>query len=143
MRIAWAIVVLVVSVPCWLGQVVSWLSPDVAVRFSVQEAEAEVEPVFWADARAEAAWDSLTLWTLVAAGALLLVDHGTWPVWGLVGGAMYVYFAGRGIATRLEMRRRRFRIGTPADVRTGLAACAVWGVVGTITMVAAAVSVEI
>ncbi|MDH3706114.1 MAG: hypothetical protein OES57_08605 [Acidimicrobiia bacterium] len=142
MRIAWAIVVLVVSVPCWLGQVISWWSPDLAVRWSLQEAEADVEPVFWADARAEAMWDSLTLWTLVVAGGLLLIDHGAWATWGLVGGAMYLYFAGRGIATRLEMRRRRFRIGAVTDVRTGLVACAVWGLVGATTLVAAAASIE-
>ena len=45
-----------------------WLWPETGVRLGLAEAEADVEPVFWADVRGEAAWDALVTWTLPAAG---------------------------------------------------------------------------
>ena len=88
MAIAWGIVLIVSSVLCWGGQVLSWLKPDLALRLALMEAEDTVEPVFWADARAEARWDSFTLWTMVAAGVLLVADHDSWAYFGLVGGGI-------------------------------------------------------
>ena len=99
-----------------------------------------VEPVYWADIGGEALWDLLTLWTLVAAAVLLLLDHNGWPCFGLWGGAVCLYSAGRGILTRLEMQRRGFRIGDPSTVRLGLIMLSVWGGVGVITIVASITS---
>ncbi len=93
---------------------------------------------YWADIRGEALWDFLTLWTLVGAGVLLLLDHQAWPYFGLVGGSIYLYFGGRGILTRVEMQRSGFRVGDPRSVQLGLVMLAVWGGVGVITIVAAA-----
>ncbi len=75
---------------------------------------------------------------MVVAGILLIIDEPAWAYFGLVGGGMYVYFAGRGIFTRLAMQRRGLKIGAPANVRLGLVFLAVWGVMGLITIVAAA-----
>ena len=35
-----------------------------------------------------ARWDSLVLWIMIAAGALMLLDHSWWPFVGLVAAAM-------------------------------------------------------
>ena len=48
--------------------------------------------------RGEAIWDSVTLWTLPLAGVLLLLNNPLWVYFGLVGGGMYLYFAGRGLS---------------------------------------------
>jgi hypothetical protein len=56
-----------------------------------------------------------------------------------VGGGMYVYFAGRGILTRLAMRARGLRIGTTQGVRVALAFLGAWGLMGLATIIAAAV----
>ncbi len=96
-----------------------------------------VEPTYWADIRGEAAWDGLTLWTMVVAGILLIVDHSAWTSFGLVGGGMYVYFSGRGILTRLAMQRRGLRIGSPQSVRVGLSFLSIWGVMSLAVIVAA------
>ena len=79
---------------------------------------------------------------MVVAGALLIADDSAWPYFGLIGGGTYAYFAGRGIAARLVMRRRGIRIGTPQNVGVGLTALALWGVMALITIVAAIVALE-
>ena len=95
-----------------------------------------MELAYRADIRGEALWDFYTLWTSVA-GILLILDAASWTSFGLVGGGVYIYFAGRGILTRLELNRRGFRIGDPANVRLGLVMLGVWGLAGLITVVAA------
>lgn len=137
MNVLGGVVITVLALLAWGGQTISRLAPDAAARWGLAEAEEDVEPTFWADIRGEAAWDAVTLWTLVVAGVLLIADQPAWAYFGLVGGGMYLYFAGRGILTRIEMQRRGLRIGNPASVRTGMIALAVWGVMALATIVAA------
>ena len=137
MQIVWGIVLVGLGLICWVGQSINWLWPDTAARHGLSEAEADVEPVFWADTRAEAAWDSLVTWTLPTAGLLLLLDVGEWAYLGLVGGGMYLYFGGRGILARLAMRRRGMRIGAEQNVRVNLTFLALWAAAGLVTIGAA------
>ena len=137
MQIVWGIVLVGLGLICWVGQSINWVLPDTAARLGLSEAESDVEPVFWADTRAESAWDSLVTWILPAAGLLLLLDVPEWAYFGLVGGGMYLYFGGRGILARLAMTRRGMRIGSEQNVRVNLAFLAVWGVVGLATIGAA------
>ena len=74
-------------------------------------------PAFYADVRGEAFWDMAILWTLPVAGILLLVNSPLWAYFELVGGGMYLYLPGRGIATRLVMQRRGIRIGKPETLK--------------------------
>jgi len=140
MGMAWGFVVVALSVVCWGGQAVSWLAPATAARFSLAEGEDTVDPTFFADVRGEALWDTLTLWTMPVAGVLLIADNAAWTYFGLVGGAMYLYFAGRGVFTRITMRRRGVQIGTQQNVMLGLVFLSIWGVMGLVTVVAAVVS---
>lgn len=137
MDIVWSVVLVALGLLAWIGQALARFAPRSAERLNLVEKRETVEPAYWADIRGEALWDFLTLWTLVAAGVLLLLDHAAWSYFGLVGGGVYVYFAGRGILTRLELRRQGFRIGDPVNVRLGLVMLAVWGLLGLITIVAA------
>jgi hypothetical protein len=136
--IAWGIVVIVLSVLAWGGQTISWFSPPTAERFSLTEAEADVEPAFYADIRGEALWDTLTLWVLVVAGALLIAGDGAWAYFGLSGGAIYVYFAGRGLLTRRAMQQRGLRVGAIRDLKSAYLFLTIWGVMGLATLIAAA-----
>ena len=142
MGVAWGIVVVVLSLLAWGGQTVSWSAPETAVRLGLTEAKDEVEPVYWADIRAEALWDTFTLWTLLVAGILLILDISVWTYFGLVGGAVYAYFGGRGVLARLEMQRRGLRIGTPSSVKAAYMFLPLWGVTGLITIIAAAVALS-
>ena len=137
MQIFWGIVLVASSLLCWGGQTIVCFAPATGARLGLSETEADVEPTLWADVRGEALWDFLTLWTLLAAGVLLIIDHPAWAYLGLVGGGMYVYFAGRGILTRVVMLRRGLRIGTSKGVKVALAFLSIWGVTGLITIIAA------
>jgi hypothetical protein len=138
--ITWGLVLIVLSALCWGGQAVSWFSPGTAARLSLTEAEETVEPAFYADVRGEALWDTLTLWAPLVAGVLLMAGSAAWPYFGLAGGAVYVYFAGRGLLTRQAMVRRGLRIGTKENVMSARVMLTIWGLMGLVTVIAAAVS---
>jgi hypothetical protein len=140
MGLAWGIAVTLLSLLCWVGQAISWLAPSTAVKLTLMEAEDTVEPSYFADVRGEARWDTLTLWTMVVAGILLAGDDPSWAYFGLIGGGMYLYFAGRGISTRLAMQRRGLRIGARRNVTVGFAFLTIWAVTGLITIIAAVVA---
>lgn len=142
MNVFWGIVVVALSLLAWAGQALSLLVPSTAVRWNLMEAEDDVEPTFWADIRAEALWDTLTLWVMVVAGVLLIADGAAWPYFGLVGGGMYLYFGGRGISARVTMTRRGLRVGAPESVRVGMIFLAIWTAMALITIVAAIVALE-
>lgn len=139
MAITWGIIVVVLSALAWAGQAISWFSPPTAERLSLTEAEADVEPAFYADVRGEALWDTLTLWVLVVAGALLIAGSDVWSYFGLSGGAIYVYFAGRGLLTRRVMHQRGLRIGAAENLKSAYLFLAVWGAMGLATLIAGAV----
>ena len=140
----WGVMLIIVTgVLCWLAQVISVLSPPTAVKLGVTEPEPDVDPVFFADARGEAVWDALILWTLPVAGILLILNSSWWPYFGLVGGGIYLYFAGRGIVVRREMQRRGIRIGEPENLKVFYAALAAWGLLGAVTMIAAAAALPL
>jgi len=61
-----------------------------ATGLGLVEAEDDVEAVYWADIRGEAAWDALILWVMTVAGVLLVIDADAWAYFGLVGGGMYL-----------------------------------------------------
>ena len=130
MQVFWGIVVAALSLLCWGGQAVVCFAPAIGAKLGLSEREADVAPTFWADVRGEARWDFLTLWTLVAAGVLIVIDHSAWPYFGLVGGSMYVYFAGRGIFTRVEMRRGGLRVGRARSLKVVFTFLTIWGVTG-------------
>lgn len=137
MNLVWAIIVLIFSLIAWLGQVVSAFWPKTAVKLGLIETEADVDPTFYADVRGEAYWDTLLLWILPAAGLLLLLDNPSWAYFGLVGGGMYLYFAGRGIMVRRVMQRRGIRIGKPETLRMVYVFLALWGLIAVVTIVTA------
>ncbi len=124
------------------GQLWSWFAPRTAARLGLTESESDVDPIFWLDARGEALWDLSILWTMPAAGVMLIAGVDRWPYLGLIGGGSYLYFAGRGIVVRSVMRRHDVRIGKPDTIRIGLAALAVWGTIALVTIAASIVALE-
>lgn len=137
MNIAWGIFLTVLSFLAWAGQVVTVLSPNVASKLGLTETDSEVDRTFAADIRAEAIWDSFILWILPVAGILLALGHLWWVYFGLVGGSMYLYFAGRGIVQRSVMIRRGVQIGTPTNIKVAFVFNSLWGVSAIITIILA------
>ena len=142
MNTLWGAIVVVFALLAWGGQAISWFAPSLAVKLTLAEAEDAVEPVYFADIRGEALWDAFTLWIMLVAGVLLISNSSAWAYFGLVGGGTYVYFAGRGIATRVSMQHRGYRIGTAQNVRLGYILLTVWGAMGLVTIIAAIVALR-
>jgi hypothetical protein len=137
MDIIWGILLLVFGLIAWVGQVLSALSPKFAQKLGLIEPEAHVDPAFYADARGEAKWDSLTLWTLPFAGILMILNSPLWVYFGMVGGSMYLYFTGRAIFTRLELKRKGVRIGKPEQLKMYFIFVTLWGLIGLSTIIKA------
>jgi len=130
MDTAIAIIIILLGALAWVGQLFSALVPLTAARLGLIESEEMVDPAFYADARGEAIWDSFVLWGLPLAGVLLLLEHPWWPHLGLAGGAIYLYFAGRGVISRMMLRRREIRIGLPSTALVFNVALLLWGISG-------------
>lgn len=143
MNIIWGVILTIISSIGWLGQLISATNPTLAARLGLIEPEADVDPTFYADVRGEAYWDSAILWILPAAGVLLLLDNPVWVYFGLVGGGMYLYFAGRGIVVRRLMQQRSIRIGMPDSLKVIYIFLALWGLAAAITIIMAVAAISI
>ena len=137
MNIIWGFLLTLVTSVGWLGQVITAFWPETAVSLSLTEPETEVDATFHVDVRGEAYWDSAVLWILPMAGVLLLLNNPMWVYFGLVGGGMYLYFAGRGIVVRRMMQKHNIRIGLPGAVKVNFVFLAVSGVTAVITIILA------
>jgi hypothetical protein len=138
MNIIWGVILTIFSLFGWIGQGVTAFSPKVAVKLGLTEPESDVDPTFYADVRGESIWDTMILWTLPVAGILLLLNNLLWAYFGLVGGGMYLYFAGRGITVRLAMQRRGIRIGMRKTLAAIYVFMILWGLIAVVTIVMAA-----
>jgi hypothetical protein len=137
MRLVWGAILTVFSLLGWLGQVVTVLSPKAATALGLIERESDVDPTFYADVRGEAVWDTIILWALPVAGILLLLNVSLWAYFGLTGGGMYLYFAGRGILTRQAMQRRGIRIGEPRTLKIFFVFLGLCGLIAVVTIIMA------
>ncbi len=138
MNFVWgAILIIFTLIVCWLAQVINAFSPTLAAQLGVTEPESDVDPTVYADGRGEAVWDAMILWTLPVAGILLILNSTLWAYFGLVGGGMYLYFAGRMIAARRAMQRRGIRIGKPETVKLFKVVLTLWGLIAVVTIIMA------
>ncbi len=130
MRIALGVVLLLLSLLAWIAQLLTAVAPALGARWGLTEAETEVDSTFYADVRAECLWDALSLWTLPLGAVLLILGEPSWAIFGLFGGGMYVYFAGRGVFQRLVMRRRGISVGKDSTARAAYLFLGLWGAAG-------------
>jgi len=137
MNLIWGAILTICSLFGWIGQTITAFSPKAAVKLGLTEPESDVDPTFYADVRGEAVWDTVILWTLPVAGILLMLNNSLWAYFGLVGGGMYLYFAGRGILVRLNMQRRGIRIGMPKTLASMYVFLSLFGLVAVVTIIMA------
>jgi len=137
MDVIWGILLIVFGLIAWGGQVLSVLTPKLAEKLGLIEPEADVDIAIYADARGEARWDSITLWTLPFAGILIILNSPLWIYFGMVGGSMYLYFAGRAIFTRLELKRKGVQIGKPELLKMYYIFISLWGLIALATIIKA------
>jgi len=142
MTIIWGIILTTLSSIAYFGQMITFFWPTTAARLRLAESETEVDSTFYADVRGEAFWDTATLWILPVAGVLLILNSSLWPYFGLVGGGMYLYFAGRGIVVRRVMQQRNIRIGLAENLKTAYIFLALWGLAAVVTIILAMVALS-
>lgn len=143
MDVIWGGFLVVLTLIGWIGQVINAISPQLAAKLGVAEAEADVDPTFFVDGRGEAIWDSLVIWTLPVAGILLMFGNPFWVYFGLVGGGSYLYFSGRILFTRFMMQRHGVRIGTPKNIRVANLFATLWGLAAIVTIAMAIKAMEL
>ena len=144
MNIVWGLVLILFTLLlCWLGQVINATSPTLAAKIGLAEPESEVDPTYFLDGRGEAIWDALILWLFPVAGILLLLDNPYWAYFGLVGGGMYLYFAGRMLVVRLVMRQHDIRIGKPETVKLYNVVLILWGLIAVVTIIMAVAALPV
>jgi len=137
MILIFAIITLVFSLIAWVGQTITLFWPVAAAKMTVTEPEAGVDPAYFADVRGEAFWDTVSTWTLPVAAVLMIINNAAWAYFGLIGGGIYLYFAGRGISTRIAYQRRGIRIGKPSTVKQGYVFLSIWGLIAIGTIILA------
>jgi len=137
MNLIWGIILVSVTLKCWIGQIIIALSPKVAVKIRITEPESDVNQTFFADMRGEAIWDAITLWILPFSGMLLVLNNSLWTYFGLVGGGMYLYFVGRTITSHLIMQRHGIHIGRSRKLKVKYIILTLWGLVAVITIIMA------
>ena len=137
MDLIWGASLTIFSLVGWIGQTITALSPKVAVKLGLTEPSHDVDPTFYADVRGESIWDATILWILPIAGILLMLNKSLWACFGLVGGGMYLYFAGRGILTRLAMQRRGIRVGKPETLKAYYVFLSLCGLIAMVTIIMA------
>jgi hypothetical protein len=64
MNIIWGVLLVSITLKCWIGQIIIELSPKVAVKIRITEPESNVDPTFYADMHGEAIWGAISLWIL-------------------------------------------------------------------------------
>ncbi len=143
MNIVWGIILTIISSIGYFGQAITAFWPETATKLGLTEPETDVDSTFYADVRGEAFWDTAILWILPVAGILLIFNNPWWVYFGLVGGGMYLYFAGRGIAVRLVMQRRGIRIGKPETLKMIYVFLTLWGLAAIVTIIMAVMALPL
>ena len=134
MNLIWGATLTILTLIAWIGQTITAFSPKLGQSLGLTEPKSDVDPAVYADNRGEAIWDATITWTLPIAGILLMLNNPIWVYFGLVGGGMYLYLAGRFIFTRLFMQRHGIHIGQLKTLKLYYAIVILWGIAAVVTI---------
>ncbi len=141
LQLAIGLASLVLGLLLWGGQVISVTNLPLAQRLGLQEKDEEVDALYQRLELQTARWDVAVLWTLVAAGGLLLADHSWWPWVALVAGGLTIDTAGRELGKLAGLRAEGVRTGSLGDIRTYVATMAAMAALGAVLIVAAVAAI--
>ena len=137
MNLIWGIILVSVTLKCWIGQIIIAFTPKIAEKIKIIEPKSYMDPTFFLDMHGTAIWDAISLWTLPLAGILLILNNTLWTYFGLIGGGMYLYFVGRGIASCLTMQRHGIKIGRSKKLKVKYMILTLWGFIAIVTIIMA------
>ncbi len=107
--IGWVLIILGGSL--YVAQVISSINFSLAQRLGLQEDPALSDPLLQRSEQYAAYWDLVTLIWLPLAGILMVIDHQWWPLFSLIGGAIYLDTSGREAAKSLSFKHQGLRMG--------------------------------
>lgn len=106
----------------YLGQLISVANFSLAQRLGLQESSDQTEPVHSCLELWTARWDLWVLWTLPAAGILMLIGHWLWPYAAMIGGGAFVDAGGREAAKIFGLKGQRVQVGSRREFLVAMAA---------------------
>ena len=129
------IIVIVVGLLVWIGQLLSFLAPDIATKIGLNSPEEEMDQsLYIIETKANGLSDILLTWMLPLSGLLMIFDHKTWPFLALIGSGIYIYFALLTIFSRLFLKKRGRKVGSPSDEKIAYVFSVIW-ILTSITMI--------
>jgi hypothetical protein len=114
---ATGIVCVLFGLICIVGQLISVINFGLAQKIGLQEKDDATDPLYRQLELNTARWDLVVLWTLPAAGVLMLVDHAWWPYLALVAGGVCVDTGGRETAKVLGLGKQGVKTGSRKETR--------------------------
>lgn len=101
----------------YLAQVISSVNFGLAQRLGIQEKPDATSPLLQRSERYTAYWDLVSLAWLPLSGVLMIIDHKSWPIVALIGGAIYLDTSGREAAKYISLRHEGVKMGTEKQQR--------------------------
>lgn len=98
-------------------QFISSVNFSLAQKLGLQEDPAESDLLLQRAERYTAYWDMVTLGWMPLSGLLMVLNISIWPLFALIGGAIYLDAAGREAAKILSFKHESIRIGPPRQQR--------------------------
>ena len=121
MRVTFGILCLV-ALLLYVGQVISVANFGLAQRLELQESPEHTDPIFNYLELWTARWDLWVLWTLPAAGILMLFDHWLWPYAAIIGGGAFVDAGGHEAVKIFGLKEQGVQIGSQREFLIATAA---------------------
>lgn len=118
----------------YVAQLISSVNFSLAQRLGLQEDPDEADALLQRAEKYTALWDLVTLVWLPLSGLLMVVDSPAWPLFGLIGGAIYLDAAGREAAKILSLQHEGVRIGAPKQRRFFFSTYLIMGVLGVLVI---------
>ena len=130
-----SVIVILVGIICWVGQTLSFVAPEIAVKLSLCEPEKEMDQTLYIiETKAHGLTDMLLSWILPISGLLMILKHPLWPIFSLVGGGIYINFSSVFILHRVFLKRQNIKIGRPESEKVAYIFGAVW-IISSIIMI--------
>ena len=129
------IVVIVVGLLVWIGQLLSFLTPDIATKIGLNSPEEEMDQsLYIIETKANGLSDILLTWTLPLSGLLMIFDHKVWPFLALIGSGIYIYFAFLTVFSRYFLKKRGRKVGSSSDEKVAYVFSLIW-ILSSISMI--------
>ena len=119
----------------YAGQIISSVNFSLAQKLGLQENPGQADQLLQRSERYTAYWDLVTLLWLPLSGILMILNNSAWPLFALVGGAIYLDAAGREAVKILSFKHEGIRLGSAKQHRFFLSTYIIMAVLGIVTIV--------